>query len=26
MCQGVDWERAPWRPYTRSYAHMSSET
>jgi rubrerythrin len=25
MCQGVDWERAPWRPYTRSYAHLASE-
>jgi rubrerythrin len=25
MCQGVDWERAPWRPYTRSYAHTSGD-
>ena len=25
MCQGVDWERAPWRPYTRTYAQVSGE-
>jgi rubrerythrin len=25
MCQGADWERAPWRPYTRSYAQVSGE-
>jgi hypothetical protein len=25
MCQGTDWERVPWRPYSRSFASTATK-